>query len=176
MRLFRELRNFSLRVFQFQYGTIMRSSLSISCSFFIFISIPVWYDYEPLLKRSAAVLNHFNSSMVRLWVCFSSSSSKSILISIPVWYDYERLEKIAMALPSTFQFQYGTIMRLMQENIRGVKPNFNSSMVRLWVWTDKSRGLYIQISIPVWYDYEGGQKYRAKWFGGFQFQYGTIMR
>ena len=140
------------------------------------ISIPVWYDYEKFLK---GILNwilqfqfqygtimritrmqewllyvYFNSSMVRLW-------AKSVL---------------KPHVDVKFQFQYGTIMSIICCAHTHDRTDFNSSMVRLWVWTNKSRGLYIQISIPVWYDYEGGQKYRAKWFGGFQFQYGTIMR
>ena len=75
---------------------------------------------------------YFNSKMVRLWVC----GIKQTTIPLPL-----------------FQFQNGTIMRMV------------ISTLRVWV----------PISIPKWYDYEG-DIYANKGGGSlFQFQNGTIM-
>ncbi len=99
------------------------------------ISIPVWYDWEPL---QSATLHHpiidFNSSMVRLRECHTTSKTSYNVISIPVWYDWERVVNqpilliIMISIPvwydweyvpktivepySLFQFQYGTIESL----------------------------------------------------------------
>jgi len=54
--------------------------------------------------------------------------------------------------------------------------NFNSTMVRLWVWTVLGAVRQKGISIPLWFDY--GAEYvhecQSNWFR-FQFHYGSIM-
>ena len=125
------LQRFQQRTFQFQYGTIERSSRCQTCQTTWDISIPVWYDWKSAgrsklkrriifqfqygtIERVPVVTDeereqYFNSSMVRLKVTTSLNSRTASLISIPVWYDW----------------------KLFPFSERLLLSNFNSSMVRL---------------------------------------------
>ncbi len=142
-------------LFQFQYGTIMRSIFK-SLSLVSAISIPVWYDYEDVQSSKSPADNLFQFQYGTIMRKLLAGSS---------------------GLENIFQFQYGTIMsKSFAWSISSIL------LISIPVWYDYEfllspcRFLFVPISIPVWYDYETDLTNVVLYLPLFQFQYGTIMR
>ena len=88
--------DFGFKLFQFQYGTI--GSFKIHRYNLIgFVSIPVWYDWEPFIGYLYNLIRH---------------------VSIPIWYDWESTLQTREYQLQWFQFQYGAIVSLSLMKMR----------------------------------------------------------
>ena len=138
--------------FQFQYGAIGGCPCASSCNIYNCISIPVWCDWWRTPEQKAALIQYFNSSMVRLVGFKPRLQCGGNCISIPVWCDWWHKPVASLRGLKAFQFQYGAIggrFRAPQTSWSGISipvwcdwwpfpyipvrvlVDFNSSMVRL---------------------------------------------
>ena len=102
---------------------------------FLQVSIPVWYDWQSISRAMSAAVNwfqfqfgtigrsagiktqtasvSFNSSLVRLAAWLSPVRWGGTCVSIPVWYDWQGDKSGGSIKATTFQFQFGTIGRVV---------------------------------------------------------------
>ena len=142
------------QLFQFQYGAIGRVKST----------------------RETSISSCFNSSMVRLGVDRRGRNAFCFYVSIPVWCDWESRHKGLIDKIILFQFQYGAIGSFKQLNHLVCVRCFNSSMVRLGDGTKWQIACSINVSIPVWCDWELFAMQNTFDYSMFQFQYGAIGR
>jgi len=53
--------------------------------------------------------------------------------------------------PDKFQFHYGSVKRVLDLDATGAGLNFNSTMVRLKVYSHLIEAVGVAISIPLWF-------------------------
>ena len=100
-------------MFQFHYGSTGTCNYNTSISKCSFVSIPLWFDWDEILRKFFAISVSFNSTMVRL--------GPSADAYINGQY--------------TFQFHYGSTGTLIWKWLRIGIVSFNSTMVRLGLFS-----------------------------------------
>ena len=112
------------RLSQFHYGSITTFQSSFpNISPIFFVSIPLWFDYNPRL------------GVPRLWL--------DGLVSIPLWFDYNANHRPSSTpAPALSQFHYGSITTLFNEY--GVRIKIKESQFHYGSITTKGNGLVIK--------------------------------
>ena len=143
---------FLLILFQFQYGTIKRTTQLVAVG----RDCPFQFQYGTIkstsLSQSNSISSSFNSSMVRLKV----PPALVIRFRQHFQFQYGTIKSVfafsGTVLLIDFQFQYGTIKSFDLIRITLIYYTFNSSMVRLKGCSGSSSSRSPRLSIPVWYD------------------------
>ena len=96
---------------------------------------------------------YFNSNMVRLKVYVITSKPLNLFYFNSNMVRLKDITNYITVCYKLFQFQYGSIKRLMMMAVFSkLMNNFNSNMVRLKAHSIFQKALFYFISIPIWFD------------------------